>query len=101
MSPKTIAPSLFARSRCKKCTVKEALQGHKWIQDIPRPPLPDDNISEFRTLWNLISEDGIMLQLDVLDSITWKTSPSGIYSAAAAYRLQFVDRIEPDYANMF
>ena len=87
MPPKAMAPSLFARCRCKNHTVKDALQGQKWIQDIHRPPLSDANIFESRRLWNMINEAQIMLQPDVPDSITWKTTHSSTYSAVAAYKL--------------
>ena len=101
MPPKVIAPSLFARCRCKNRTVKEALQGQKWIQDIRRPPLSDANIFEFRRLWNMINEAQISPQPDAPDSITWKTSTTGTYSVAAAYKLQFAGWIRSDYATMF
>ena len=38
---------------------------------------------------------------DVPDSITWKTTASGSYRAAAAYILQFAGRIDSNYATMF
>ena len=101
LPPKAIAPSLFARCRCKNHIVKDALQGQKWIYDIRRPPLSDANIFEFRRLWNMLNEAQVSLQPDVPDSITWKKSHSGTYSAAAAYKLQFVGRIGSDLENMF
>lgn len=98
---RALAPSLFLRSRAKARMVKDALQDHRWIRDIRRPPLSDENIADFRRLWNLVRAASINLNSGASDSITWKTTPSGAYYVAAAYKLQFVGRIDSPFPDMF
>lgn len=88
-----IAPTLFSICRKKNRSVREALANHQWISDINRQQPPSDRaISEFLLIWNLIRGAEISLQPDIPDEIIWKTSSSGTYSTAAAYRMQFLGR---------
>lgn len=87
-----LAPSLFLKTRQKKKSVKEAITNDSWINDINRPPLTAENIAEFLLLWNLLRSQNIVLNQHAQDQITWKTTQSGCYTTAAAYRLQFAGR---------
>uniref|UniRef100_A0A452ZDX2 Uncharacterized protein n=1 Tax=Aegilops tauschii subsp. strangulata TaxID=200361 RepID=A0A452ZDX2_AEGTS len=47
-----------------------------------------DHIREFFTLWMLL--DDVHLEEHREDDITWKHSNDGMYSAASAYKAQFL-----------
>ena len=87
--PRDIAPLIYEASSRKRWKVREALKESAWILKI-RPPTPAsiEHVSQFFTLWTLLQE----VHLDELadDDILWKHSASGNYSAASAYRAQFL-----------
>lgn len=56
-------------------------------------------VREFILLWGLIQQ--VHLDESATDSITWKWTPNGAYSASSAYRIQFLGSIQDNRANFF
>ena len=89
--PKDIAPLLFAASRRKNWKVREALVGNAWIFKINLNTDTDVSIAhirEFFTLWMLLND--VHLHEQTEDVIVWKHANDGIYTAATAYKAQFL-----------
>lgn len=89
MAPVDVAPGLFGLARRKKLTVKDALAGNRWMKDLERLA-SEDLLDQLVKLWELLQP--IVLS-NVPDTIRWKISNDGGYSAASAYNAQFVGRI--------
>jgi hypothetical protein len=79
-------PRLFAQSRRKNKTVRQALIGSSWVRDLGRALLAH-LLHDYLDLWRLLQ--GTTLRHDVPDSITWALSDNGSYSAASAYQMNF------------
>jgi hypothetical protein len=79
-------PRLFAQSRRKNKTVRQALIGSSWVRDLGRA-LPAHLLHDYLDLWRLLQ--GTALRHDVPDSITWVLSNNVSYSAALAYQMNF------------
>jgi hypothetical protein len=94
-SPWEIAPALYSIATRKKQKVKEAMQNHKWILDLSRG-LEPDMLPEFTRLALML--DDVNLE-DVQDSIRWRFSSSGEYTASSVYLLQFEGSISSDLAT--
>jgi hypothetical protein len=89
MRPKDWAPKLFDIARRRKCTVKKALENDLWVASInTRQGLTIEHIEEFYKLWGMIQH--VHLSQDTPDIISWKLEKGGIYSAASAYKMQFL-----------
>lgn len=87
--PKDIAPNLFKICQPKNRTVVDALQRRAWIRDVRRAEgLMLLHIQEFVTLWGMLRD--IQLNHNLEDRIRWKFTESGEYTAASAYRAQFL-----------
>lgn len=87
--PRDLAPNLFSISRGKRKTVAEAIAGDAWIGDIrPRNGLTITHLLEFCQLWEHVQK--VRLIPDQEDQIRWKFMPTGIYTAASAYKAQFI-----------
>lgn len=89
LKPKDIAPRIHEASRRKNWKVREALHGNAWMIKIkPDTIISGDHIRELFSLWILVKD----FQLDehAEDAIVWKHAVDGIYSAATAYKAQFL-----------
>ncbi|KAE8818263.1 hypothetical protein D1007_03893 [Hordeum vulgare] len=84
--PRDLAHSLFAISSRKRRTVAAALHGDAWLQDISTR-FRDGMMEELIYLSSRLQN--VSLQLGVKDSITWKLTSSGVYSAKSAYLMLF------------
>ena len=87
--PKDVAPLIFEASMRKNWKVREALKNNDWILKInPSTTVSIEHIRQFFTLWMLLHN----FHLDELseDSIIWKHTTDGCYSAASAYQAQFL-----------
>ncbi|CAM0949475.1 unnamed protein product [Alopecurus aequalis] len=72
-------------------TVEEALREHAWVRAIkPRPSLPA--IVDFLELWPMVRTTTLWAEEE--DSVTWRASANGAYSAKTAYNLFFLGRRE-------
>ena len=90
--PKNIAPLIFEVSSRKKWKVREAIKHNAWMLKIKPPTVISvEFITQFFTLWMLLDE----VHLDALaeDDILWKHTTSGHYSAASAYKAQFIGMV--------
>jgi hypothetical protein len=80
-----IAPRLLTAipmQRVNKCTIQEALFGHKWISDI-RGALTVGVLVEYLHLWNILYE--IELQPKKEDIHYWRFAANGKFSVKLAY----------------
>lgn len=87
--PKDVAPLIFEASMRKNWKVREALKNNDWILKInPSTTVSIEHIRQFFTLWMLLHN----FHLDELseDSIIWKHTADGCYTAASAYQAQFL-----------
>jgi hypothetical protein len=88
-SPKVIAPLIFESSMRKNWKVAQALANDAWVNKINlEAAFSWAHLVQFVDLWTLINN--IHLVENVEDSIVWKLTESGLYSAASAYKLQFL-----------
>ena len=74
--------------------MREALTGNDWMLKIKRyTVITGNHVREFFTLWMLVHD----FHLDEFaeDDIVWKHSLDGIYSAAIAYKAQFLGLTPP------
>ena len=84
MRPKDIAPRIFDLSRKKSCSVQIALLNNFWVSQIDtRHGITLEHLQEFITLWGKLSS--ITLNNSVQDTIHWKFTTQGEYSASTAY----------------
>ncbi|PNT69904.1 hypothetical protein BRADI_2g02653v3, partial [Brachypodium distachyon] len=81
-----IAPMLFQAARRKNRSVKDAITEHNWIRDI-RQNFEHHMIHQFANLYMRVVQ--VHLQEDDPDTISWKLTSSGKYSAKSAYIAQF------------
>lgn len=63
--------------------------------------LTEENIAKFLLIWNMLRASAIVLHPDIPDEILWKVSSSGSYSAASAYKLQFLGRTRSPFRSLF
>lgn len=89
---KTMAPNLYRHARRKKRTVADALQDNKWIDDI-RHNLTLVLVTEFFKVFEILWESNTTLSQGVQDSIQWKWTPTGSYTAKSTYQMQFLGSI--------
>lgn len=80
------APALFKQCTKRNLTVDQAIQDNKWIRHLKRE-LPLDAINQL--LWLCDKIANINLQAGTPDTVTWKFTSDGNYSAASAYAIQF------------
>lgn len=90
-SPMDIAPSLFSLAWRKNKKVSEELLNLNWTRGLWRMETVQ-HFSEFINLWELVQQ----VQLsNIEDSIRWKWTESGVFSAKSAYLAQFKDSFSP------
>jgi hypothetical protein len=93
MMPKNIAPKIFELCKKKKWTVAQVLLGNEWIVKLRyEATLSIHHLAQFVKLWALIQR--VQLREDIEDEIAWKLTSNGQYSAAYAYKLQFLGLVE-------
>ena len=83
-------PTLYKQSRRRKISVKEDLTGSLWIS-LCTPLIELQFLTEYTWLWNKVQI--ITLQPEIPDSITWKWTASGLYTASSAYHMKFLGTI--------
>ncbi|KAJ1263036.1 hypothetical protein BS78_09G153900 [Paspalum vaginatum] len=87
-APRNLAPHVFELVKRKNRTVAQELSNNAWIRTLRNKVFTTTQIEEFVSLW--IRLQHTHLQVDVVDSITWKWTPDRIYSTSSAYRAQFL-----------
>jgi hypothetical protein len=86
VSPKELAPNLYKQACFKSRTVHKELYNMNWIKNLKQVNT-EDLIEEFVLLFNTLSE----IQLNEnADTIFWRWTTSGEYTAASAYEAQFL-----------
>lgn len=89
-APKDIAPTLFRLAKRKTNCVAFELHNNHWITSL-RTITSINEINELVHLGSKLHE--IRLHPNSLDSITWKWTNHGEYSAKSAYEMQFVGSV--------
>jgi hypothetical protein len=85
-APKNIAPSLFKKAKKKNILGFQALRNNSWTQ-LCLTCIREEEIKDFVSLWQAI---GTMQELNNLeDTISWRWTTDGQYSASRAYKIQF------------
>jgi hypothetical protein len=80
----------------KNCLVKRPLEENFWVSQINfQNGFDTEDLQQFVTLWELVSD----VQLDHLrpDTIKWKFTKDGIYTASSAYNMQFKGLVSTTY----
>uniref|UniRef100_A0A8R7QZD5 Reverse transcriptase zinc-binding domain-containing protein n=1 Tax=Triticum urartu TaxID=4572 RepID=A0A8R7QZD5_TRIUA len=86
---RTFAPLIYDASTRKNWKVREALDGNAWILKISHNIVVSAaHIRQLFTLWMLVHDLHLDTQAD--NDIIWKHVNNGIYSAATAYKAQFL-----------
>lgn len=96
---KYLAPALYNHSKGKHRTVCDALVDNQWIRDI-RHELNLALVHEFIKVYQQIWEGEITLTDKTEDTILWRQTNNGKYSAKSAYLGQFSGRIGSRAANL-
>ena len=87
--PRDIAPLSFLVANTKKWCVNKALENNNWIRKIILDmDFSYDHLTQLVDLW--IHLQDVALEENVEDKITWNITPNGVYSAASAYKAQFI-----------
>ena len=81
-----LTPGLYKISTRKQRTVSKELHEDNWIRSVARLQSPI-HLQEFISIASLTSQ--VTLSTDREDSISWRWTTNGIYSAASAYTAQF------------
>ena len=91
--PKDIAPDVYSMSTRKNRKLHEALADNRWIRDIAlHPTISSQHLLQFIDLWLIVRD--VHLSPGVADTIKWKWTPNGEYSAASTYRAQFLGSVK-------
>ena len=86
--PKDIATKIYDLSKKKNCLVRMALHENFWTSQVDiLQGITVEHLSEFVSLWERVSH--VHLDVNTPDTITWKFTTNGHYSAASAYKAQF------------
>lgn len=88
-APKELAPDLFRMVRSKRLTVREALSGGAWMRGL-RNINSSAMMDSFIDLWIRVQNASLIPRPD---TISWKLTANGEYSAKSAYHVQFLTRI--------
>jgi hypothetical protein len=86
VSPMELAPHLYMQAHYKHRSVQVEMKKLNWIKNLRQVNI-EELMDEFVLLFSTLNE----VQLtDDNDSILWKWSAAGEYSAALAYEIQFL-----------
>jgi hypothetical protein len=84
---------IFESSKRKKYKVDQAIVNGTWIANIIiGNTFSEVHLAQFIELWLLVND--VQLHTGVEDSIVWKLTANGQYSAASAYKLQFLGLVQ-------
>jgi hypothetical protein len=84
-APQDIAPEWFRLARRKNHTVAAALPTRRWMRGLQRIS-SQEGMRQFVDLWLQLSQVQLTSEDD---SITWRFTPNGCYSASSTYEVQF------------
>jgi exonuclease III len=88
--PRDIAPNLYAISKRKNRTLRQALTSNTWIKDInlQHSNFTAAHLDEYTKLWR--ETRLVALSTGTPDTIVWKLGAKTEYSASSAYHAQFI-----------
>jgi hypothetical protein len=90
-APQDIAPDCFKLAWRKNQTVVAALPTRRWMRGLRRISSEHEHeLRKFIELWTQLSQ---FQMTDEEDTITWRFSPNGCYSAKSAYMVQFIGAV--------
>jgi hypothetical protein len=91
--PKDIALDVCAISKRKNRCLRDALTANQWIRDInTNTNITVNHIQQFVELWGVT--ENVQLDPNSADTITWRWTATGEYSASSAYRAKFAGSIK-------
>jgi hypothetical protein len=96
-SLKDTVPFLFSLCARKNLTVAQALDNQRWTKHLRHELMPEALI-EVVSLWEKTQH--VNLQNDLEDSVTWRWTESGSYTAASAYAIQFEGAARRNYKEI-
>ena len=89
-APMHIAPECFRLAWRKNITAQQALHDRRWMRGLRRISTTSA-LHQFVDLWGKLQH----IQLsEVEDTISWRLTANGSYSAASAYEVQFLGSLE-------
>ena len=88
MAPRNLAPHLFELVSRKNKSVAIEINDGNWIRSLRGKITSTVQIEEFVSLWFRLHD--FHLQPQVLDSITWKWNPDGVFTIKSVYNAQFI-----------
>ena len=93
--PRDIAPDLYSMTKRKNRKLHEALPDNQWIRDIMvGSNFSQHHLQQFVELWLALRETSLNPGME--DTIRWKWMANGEYTAASAYRAQFLGSVKMD-----
>jgi hypothetical protein len=96
---KYLAPNLFKYSKRKNRSVLEAITNDAWIEDI-RGGVTIQLLQEYICVWEVLHNAGEVIHEGAEDTILWRWSASGLYTAKSAYVMQFMGKTFSDSAEL-
>ena len=84
-------PELFAIATRKRRTVQKEMENNNWIRSLARIST-GRHLEQYIRLWTMMR--GVHL-LPMADTIRWRWTEDGVYTAASAYRCQFAGSCAP------
>jgi len=85
---KSMAPTLFLKSKRKKLTVQMALHENRWIKHL-LPLQSSQEIREYVALWEQVGNVQLQEGTEDTNTIRWRWTPDGEYTTKSAYQIQF------------
>jgi hypothetical protein len=96
MCIKEMAPNLFKMCTRKKLTIAQAMLDQRWTRHLKRD-LPHLAVIEMVAVWEKLQ--GVALQPGTPDSVSWRWTADGTYTAASAYVVQFIGSTQTSYTS--
>ncbi|KAK1606981.1 hypothetical protein QYE76_030654 [Lolium multiflorum] len=96
MCIKEMAPNLFKMCTRKKLTIAQAMLDQRWTRHLKRD-LPRLAVIEMVAVWEKLQ--GVALQPGTPDSVSWRWTADGTYTAASAYVVQFIGSTQTSYTS--
>lgn len=98
--PRDITPRICSVSRKNNRNLCEVLNNRNWIEDInlQHESFSAQHLHELGILWREVQQ--VALRTGILDKISWKFSPNGIYSVKSAYSAQFMGSASTNFDGL-
>jgi hypothetical protein len=93
----TLFPDLYLHCTLRRISIKRALENDKWIRHF-KAPLPSAAVRQFTELWAMLRP--VRLTPGTPDTLTWRWTADGAYSASSAYAMQYIGTIRPAFPSI-